>query len=306
VGNRRGISASSHDDQSHYAGCCTRGNGGKQIVIGAAVLVAAAVVVSTTGTVRPTTVTPPRTPAPPSQHDRRQHGAAAASAPFPSWNRSMLTEIYLCHACSYHEIEDGNGAPGHLPENAAALIYAGADLQLIKGGGCARSRGGSSCPDLETLEGFTTVSVFIAPFCRPLRQQTPRLRTDTDSGVITAPQLTTHGRTGCLRPGVQPPCGTAAVASFLAVDVTEIYLCVASALVKENIETQRSARTVPAGWWRCPTAWPTPPPPRWRRRCPTCIGAHGMTMMVRRPLRPFWRPFSLRFTYVTSVLIKKY
>jgi hypothetical protein len=26
---------------------------------------------------------------------------------------------------------------------------------------------------------------------------------------------------------------------------------------------------------------------------------------VRRPLRPFWRPFSLRFTYVTSVLVKK-
>jgi hypothetical protein len=35
-----------------------------------------------------------------------------ASAPFPSWNRSILTEIYLCHACYYHEIEDGNGAPG--------------------------------------------------------------------------------------------------------------------------------------------------------------------------------------------------
>jgi hypothetical protein len=24
--------------------------------------------------------------------------------PFPSWNRSVLTEIYLCHACSYQEI----------------------------------------------------------------------------------------------------------------------------------------------------------------------------------------------------------
>ena len=34
------------------------------------------------------------------------------SRPFPSWNRSILTDIYLCHACSYHEIEDGNGAPG--------------------------------------------------------------------------------------------------------------------------------------------------------------------------------------------------
>jgi hypothetical protein len=37
-----------------------------------------------------------------------------ASAPCPSWNRSILTEIYLCHACSYQEIEDGNGAPGGL------------------------------------------------------------------------------------------------------------------------------------------------------------------------------------------------
>ena len=27
---------------------------------------------------------------------------------------------------------------------------------------------------------------------------------------------------------------------------------------------------------------------------------------VRRPLRPFWRAFWLRFTYVTSVLVKKY
>ena len=24
---------------------------------------------------------------------------------FPSWKRSILTEIYLCHACFYHEIE---------------------------------------------------------------------------------------------------------------------------------------------------------------------------------------------------------
>jgi hypothetical protein len=26
--------------------------------------------------------------------------------------RSILTEIYLCHACSYHEIEDGNARAG--------------------------------------------------------------------------------------------------------------------------------------------------------------------------------------------------
>jgi hypothetical protein len=28
--------------------------------------------------------------------------------------------------------------------------------------------------------------------------------------------------------------------------------------------------------------------------------------LVRRPLRPFWRPLWLGFTYVTSVLVKKY
>jgi hypothetical protein len=34
------------------------------------------------------------------------------SQAFPSWNRSMLTEIYLCHACSYQAIEDGNARTG--------------------------------------------------------------------------------------------------------------------------------------------------------------------------------------------------
>ena len=29
---------------------------------------------------------------------------AGVSAPFSSWNRSILTEIYLCHACSRHEL----------------------------------------------------------------------------------------------------------------------------------------------------------------------------------------------------------
>jgi hypothetical protein len=31
------------------------------------------------------------------------------SRAFPSWNRSILTEIYLCHACSYQEILRRNG-----------------------------------------------------------------------------------------------------------------------------------------------------------------------------------------------------
>jgi hypothetical protein len=31
-------------------------------------------------------------------------GGGTVSRPFPSWNRSVLTEIYLCHACSCQEI----------------------------------------------------------------------------------------------------------------------------------------------------------------------------------------------------------
>jgi hypothetical protein len=32
------------------------------------------------------------------------HYPEDVSRPFPSWNRSILTEIYRCHACSCHEI----------------------------------------------------------------------------------------------------------------------------------------------------------------------------------------------------------
>jgi hypothetical protein len=34
------------------------------------------------------------------------------SRAFPSWKRSILTEIHLCHACSDHETEDGNARAG--------------------------------------------------------------------------------------------------------------------------------------------------------------------------------------------------
>eukprot|EP01047_Picozoa_sp_COSAG01_P101012 COSAG01_NODE_30793_length_609_cov_1.443137_1_plen_61_part_10 len=39
------------------------------------------------------------------------------SRAFPSWNRSIWTEIHLCHACSYHEIEDGDARTGHRLSN---------------------------------------------------------------------------------------------------------------------------------------------------------------------------------------------
>ena len=49
--------------------------------------------------------------------ERGLTGVEAVSRPFPSWNRSISTEIYLCHACSCQEIlrvetaGQGGGAP---------------------------------------------------------------------------------------------------------------------------------------------------------------------------------------------------
>jgi hypothetical protein len=64
---------------------------------------------------------------------RRQWAAAALSVrrAFPSWNRSTLTEIYRCHACSCHEIlrmETAGQAGGrgpHAPGSADAGRHAG-------------------------------------------------------------------------------------------------------------------------------------------------------------------------------------
>jgi hypothetical protein len=47
-------------------------------------------------------------------------GSLLVSRASPSWNRSILTEIYLCHACcSDHETEDGNGPGRGLPTPGA-------------------------------------------------------------------------------------------------------------------------------------------------------------------------------------------
>jgi hypothetical protein len=47
--------------------------------------------------------------------ERGLTGVEAVSRPFPSWNRSISTEIYLCHACSDHESKDGNARTGQSP-----------------------------------------------------------------------------------------------------------------------------------------------------------------------------------------------
>ena len=37
-----------------------------------------------------------------------------------------------------------------------------------------------------------------------------------------------------------------------------------------------------------------------------CLTHRRGCLSVRRPLRPYWRPFWLRFTYVMSVLVEEY
>eukprot|EP01047_Picozoa_sp_COSAG01_P025106 COSAG01_NODE_1573_length_9865_cov_132.568503_5_plen_103_part_00 len=44
----------------------------------------------------------------------------AVSRPFPSWNRSILAESHLCHACSCHEILRTETA-GQDPEHPARV-----------------------------------------------------------------------------------------------------------------------------------------------------------------------------------------
>jgi hypothetical protein len=48
------------------------------------------------------------------RRQRRPEAARRVSRAFPSWTWSILAEIYLCHACSAHEIEDGNARAGAL------------------------------------------------------------------------------------------------------------------------------------------------------------------------------------------------
>jgi hypothetical protein len=54
----------------------------------------------------------------------RPSGGRTVSRAFPSWNRSISTEIYLCHACSGHEIEDGSARTGR-----EQLLLAGVPAQ---------------------------------------------------------------------------------------------------------------------------------------------------------------------------------
>jgi SNF2 family DNA or RNA helicase len=57
--------------------------------------------------------------------------AFAVSRPFPSWNRSILTEIYLCHACSCQEtLKTETAGQG---SSLDTIVYYGADRKCAAG-----------------------------------------------------------------------------------------------------------------------------------------------------------------------------
>jgi hypothetical protein len=53
------------------------------------------------------------------------HRGCSVGRAFSSWNRSILTEIYLCHACSYHEILRTTAPPRSHPSSAGTLTRVG-------------------------------------------------------------------------------------------------------------------------------------------------------------------------------------
>jgi hypothetical protein len=63
------------------------------------------------------------------------------SRAFPSWNWSILTENYLCRACSYHEIEDGNARAGDGQARGQRRRQAWAERRARGAAGGARSLG---------------------------------------------------------------------------------------------------------------------------------------------------------------------
>jgi hypothetical protein len=52
------------------------------------------------------------------------------SRAFPSCTRSILTEIYLCRACSCQEIEDGNARAGATRTGSPSAPSAVCDLRV--------------------------------------------------------------------------------------------------------------------------------------------------------------------------------
>jgi hypothetical protein len=128
----------------------------------------------------------------------------------------MLTEIYLCHACSYHEVENGNGPDRHFPAlrilwmrspHAAADIFQVLAAQLYC---CCRRMG---CVESAVQQLLTLVCCIVRrPSCierhsrlrRQLsRTQVLRLVSDSRLGVARSIRVRTTGRrkkfcVGCL------------------------------------------------------------------------------------------------------------
>jgi hypothetical protein len=127
------------------------------------------------------------------------------SRAFPSWNRSILTAIYLCNSCSYHEIEDGNARTGRAPRP------------------CGRARGSLRPPHLRRMSAASTAASPSPRSPTATRARSSRARGGPHAGwavsILTEIYLCKscsyheiedgNARTGCsrvvrMRPGAPP------------------------------------------------------------------------------------------------------
>jgi hypothetical protein len=71
---------------------------------------------------------------------QRSRSYRPVSRAFPSWNRTVLTEIYLCHACSDDEFEDGIARIGRHPLLASLSAARAARVRADPARGAAGRR----------------------------------------------------------------------------------------------------------------------------------------------------------------------
>jgi hypothetical protein len=126
----------------------------------------------------------------------------AVSRAFPSCTRSILTEIYLCHACSHHEIVDGNARPGGRPAAAATHARRRRRRRRRRGGGGPGRGAGHRAHALHSAGGrggavhHSAHAVPLPPQDRTHRQRAvlrraaagrPRLAGPSNTHLIEAP-----------------------------------------------------------------------------------------------------------------------
>eukprot|EP01047_Picozoa_sp_COSAG01_P010422 COSAG01_NODE_440_length_17033_cov_16.301110_8_plen_256_part_00 len=177
------------------------------------------------------------------------------SRPFSSWNRPILTEIYLCHACSCHETLRVKTAGQELPEQLVDALPTSGDVKQLAEDWrpmLDALRVGDSEAAVKAADAFMSRGVVAEKKAATVRSWLSRPSQWGGGGLRPLPWLW-HARQALadqfladrmVRPPAAPPThpprrtrrarrrrrrrwhaceGATAVASFLAAAVTEIY-----------------------------------------------------------------------------------